>query len=82
MCALDYMPFTYQRNQEQGYIVDVKSLIQASIIAIGTGLIVMYGTQQTLSMQLESIKEDVSEVKDNQRRIMKDLYIPQWDKKN
>lgn len=80
MCVMDYMPFVYHRTQEQDYRVDVKSLIQATIIAIGTGLIAMYGTQQTLAVQLESIEEDVRQIKNTQERFRDDFYSPHWSK--
>jgi len=81
MCYMDYVPFVYHRDQEQDYRVDVKSLIQAAIIAIGTGLIVMYGTQKTLAVQLESIEEDVRQIKDTQQRFRNDFYYPQHSSK-
>ena len=76
MCVMDYMPFVYHRTEEQDYRVDVKSLIQAAIIAIGTGLIVMYGTQKTLAVQLESIEEDVRQIKQTQKKFTSDFYVP------
>ena len=79
MCALDYVPFLYSRDEDVGYKVDFKGLLQGVIIAIGTGLIVMYGTQKTLAVQLESIEEDVRQIKNTQNKFRSDFYYPRQD---
>lgn len=73
---MDFVPFVHQRNGEDEYKMDVKAIIQALIIASVTGVIVMYGAQKSLIVELASIKEDISEVKHSVREIRKDIYIP------
>ena len=72
MCPMDYVPFLHQRDGEGIYRMDIKGLIQAALI----GGIVMYGTQQTLSVRLDAIQDDISEVKSSVSDIRKDLYVP------
>lgn len=76
MCPLDYVPFIHQRTGEDSYKMDIKAIIQALIIAAVTGMIVMYGTQKSLMIELTSIKEDIAEVKHSVREIRKDIYVP------
>jgi len=75
MCAMDYMPFVHQ-VESRDYKVDIKSVTQALIIAAVTGLIVMYGTQKSIMVELSAIKEDVNEVQLHQKQFIRDFYKP------
>jgi len=72
MCVLDYVPFVYQRTEDRSRRVDVKGLIQAGII----GAIVMYGTQQSVKVEIESIKTSLNDVRKTVDRMHNDLYTP------
>jgi len=76
MCALDYVPFVHQSESEGSYQVDTKSIVQGIIIAGVTGLMVMYGTQRSLGVELVSIKRDIADVRKSVHDIRKDFYVP------
>lgn len=76
MCALDYVPFVRQSESEGNYQVDTKSIVQGLIIAAATGLMVMYGTQRSLGVELVSIKQDIADVRQSVNDIRKDFYVP------
>ena len=56
--------------------MDIKSIVQALIIAGVTSSIVMYGQQKSTAVQLEALANDVGEIKQNQKQIMRDFYAP------
>ncbi len=76
MCVMDFMPFTYHRTSERDYRVDIKSIIQALIIASVTAVASMYGTQLVIGEKLSAIESDISDIKHNQREFRKDFYSP------
>lgn len=80
MCILDYVPFTYCRKEEKdssgGYMVDYKSIIQALIIAIVTGSVSVYATQQTLKVQLDGIQNSINIIQQRQHDFRRDFYKP------
>lgn len=76
MCTLDYVPFVRKRSNDVGYRVDTKAILQSIITATVSGLLVMYGTQKSLEVKLDSVVEDVAEVKRSINQINKDLYVP------
>lgn len=77
MCVLDYVPFVYSRESTKGdYRVDIKGIIQALIIAAVTGLMVMYGAQKSIMVELDSIRKSIHEIKENQDDFRKDFYLP------
>lgn len=74
---MDYMPFTYKVvGQEEEYKVDYKSLITNAVIAIATGLVMMFATQSALSEKLEAISDQVSQIKKTQDQFQRDFYMP------
>jgi len=80
MCILDYVPFTYCRKEEkgssEGYMVDYKAIVQALIIAIVTGSVSVYATQQTLQVQLDNIQSSINTIQQRQHDFRRDFYKP------
>jgi len=72
---MDYMPFVYQRSGEDSYRMDIKSVLQSLVVASVIGVVVMYGTQRILTVELASIKDDIKDVKHSIRDIRKDIYV-------
>ena len=77
-CLVDYFPFIlHVKALPCGeYRMDIKSIVQALIIAGVTSSIVMYGQQKSTAVQLEALANDVGEIKQNQKQIMRDFYAP------
>lgn len=78
MCAMDYVPFVTHKSESQ-YRMDFKRILEGVIIAAIAAMVVMYQDQGRTQEKLEAIREDMKEVKANQKKIMDDLYIPQWN---
>lgn len=90
MCAADYIPFMMTDEKIDNWIggkVIMKRVIEALLIAAVTGGIVLYGTQQQikeniqsvkaqLTLQISEVKIDIDDVKKNQREFRRDLYVP------
>ena len=74
--AADLIPFLHRRAGENKNVIDLKSIMQALIIASVTSIIGMYATQSVINQSLVTMKEDITELKDDISEIRHDFYTP------
>jgi len=78
---MDSIPFLQHGEdkagkQTKGYEVDFKRISEAALIAVTAAVLTMYGTQASLTERLSALSHDIQEVKNSQKQIIRDLYIP------
>jgi len=74
---MDNAPFIYRRKDDNGgYKLDVKGILQALIVAGIVGIAVMYSDQSKVIARLDAISSDIDEIRINQDKFRSDFYIP------
>ena len=70
------IPFIIQNQKSGARRMDLKSLLQALIIAGITALASVFVSQQVVVSKIDALDEKVDQVSEQVEQIRKDFYVP------